>query len=850
MKAAFLLFARLMLRPLAREPIRAALTVLAVALGVAMVVAIDLASQAATSSFHSSLESLAGPNDLVITATGGVKEDLLGKLVQLPFAFEFTPRITDFALVNGKGEAIPFIGIDFIGANFLGNERQQQAVNPSPEQEAQLLGSVSSVWVGNRLGFRPGDHIHLLINDRMREFKVEGILRSPPGQNSEQNVIVADIGLAQEVTGKIGSLDRIDVRIPPDRSLESWQQILRDRLPISVSVEREGSRTDENRKMLSAFRLNLRVLSCIALIVGAFLIYNTISVSVVRRRNEIGVLRALGATRQMIAAGFLAESLFFACVGTLLGLMIGRIMAIAAVQLIGNTVESLYISSQPAPIMLTSGSVVTGVCLGLAISILAALAPAIDASRVAPFEAMARGREEYVATIRSRAAMPWAALLIVAAALLAQLPPVNRQPLFAYLSVVFLIAGTAMLIPSLVSAFAGLSQHFPLKLAGVEALLAMRSLRASPGRTSVLTAALATAVAMTASVGIMVGSFRETVRLWMDNQLQADLYVGPAGRAGADRHPTMAPDIADRIERLPEVTAVDRFRAYSISYGGLPATLAASEASRLHNWTKTRFLPGEHGDRILSRLPQANYAIVSEPFANKHGVEVGDIIELPLAGSVRSFKVLGIYYDYSTERGIILLDRRTLLKYLPDPAPSNIAVYLSPGADRDQVRRAINDVIGTRRIAVVSNGALRKGAMAIFDRTFRITYALEAVAITVAVMGIAGALLAMVIDRRREFALLRFLGGAQAQIQHIILAEAAFLGLLSNAIGFVLGAVLSLILIFVINKQSFGWTFQLHWPVALLFAALTGIYIATLLAALYPARTAMHMNPIEALHEE
>jgi putative ABC transport system permease protein len=248
-------------------------------------------------------------------------------------------------------------------------------------------------------------------------------------------------------------------------------------------------------------------------------------------------------------------------------------------------------------------------------------------------------------------------------------------------------------------------------------------------------------------------------------------------------------------------------------------------------------------------MPTGDFAVVSEPFANKHNVHIGSSLTLPLAGANRTFKVLGIYYDYSTERGYVILARNTLLKYLPDPASSNLAVTLKPGADPTAVRDAIDNIIAGRAVLVFPNSTLRRGAIEIFDRTFRITYALEAVAISVAVMGIAGALLAMVIDRRREFALLRFLGAAQPQVRSIILFEAGLLGLLANIIGLVLGALLSLILIFVINKQSFGWTFQFHWPVAILLSALTVVYLATVLAGLYPARTALRMNPIEVIHE-
>ena len=834
----WLLFSRLILRPMVREPIRTALTIFAVALGVGVVIAIDLAAQAAAGSFHSSLESLTGNSDLSITATGGLDETLLGKLVQLPYALDFSPRIEDFASINAQGEALPFIGIDLIGHGLRDGRK-----------ETLPASVLNPVWVGANLHLRRGEQVKLLINDVMGTYTIAGVIPEAKGELGENNVIVADIGLAQKVTGKTGRLDAVDVHLPPGQSIDYWRNFLQQQLPPSAMVEPQGARTEENQKMLAAFRWNLRVLSYIALIVGGFLIYNTISISVVRRREEIGIARALGANRSLVASAFLSEALFFALVGSLIGLGMGRLMAVAAVRLIGNTVESLYVSSNPAQIQFGWVTVIEGLAIGIFVSLLAALAPSVEASHVTPVEAMARGRAEYVSHSRRRGLLIWSIVLLAVGAILTRMPPIQRQPVAAYVAVILLIAGTSVLIPVAVTFFASAASSAARWLLGVEALLALRGLRASLNRTSVLTAALATAVAMTASVGIMVGSFRETVWAWMNNQLKADLYLRPAGSSAADRHPTMTAGIADRIEKLPAVAAVDRFRAYPISYDGLPATFAGGETLKQQANARTRFLPGENRGEILSQLGHGDYAIVSEPFANKHHVRPGDVLHIPLAGAVRDFKVLGIYYDYSTERGYVIVDRRTLLKYLPDPAVTNLAVYLKPGYDLQTAHRDIDEIISGRAVLVFSNATLRRGAIQVFDRTFRITYALEAVAVVVAVMGIAGALLAMVIDRRRDFALLRFLGAAQGQVRRIILFEAGLLGLFANAIGLVLGTVLSLILIFVINKQSFGWTIQFHWPAALLLLALSGIYVATVLAGLYPARTATRMNPIEVIHE-
>jgi putative ABC transport system permease protein len=835
----FLLLYRLILRPLVAQPLRAALTLLIVALGVSVVVAIDLAGQAAAGSFHSSIESLSGKADLTITGVGGVREQLLGKLAALPYPLRFSPRIEDFATPNGKGAAVPFIGIDLVGqAQAVGNTSDADFAAPRP------------IWVGGKLGWAKGVRVRLLINDRLLEFTVAGTLPSAQQSPGEDNTIVADIGLAQFVTGKAGRIDAIDVVLPKNANVAEWIRILRDQLPAGVTVEAAGARTEQNSKMLAAFRWNLRILSYIALVVGAFLIYNTIAVSVVRRRTDIGIVRALGATRLSVLVAFLTEAAVFGLAGGLLGLALGRVLSIGAVKLIGNTVQALYVTSEPAVIRLSSEAVAVGLTIGLGISLIAAVAPALEAARVAPVEAMARARQEFLARVRWRRDLGLGILLGLLGVAAAKMPPIRGQPVFGYVSAMLFVGSAAVLTRIAVAGFSAASTRLLNAALGPEIFLALNSLRASLRRTSVLVAALATAVAMMSSVGIMVGSFRETVAVWMDNQLRADLYLRPAGSSAADRHPVIDPDIADSIERIEGVAAVDRFRVYPITYEGLPASLGGGEINKVQATAATFFLPGENRSAILSELPRGENVIVSEPFAIKHHVAQGDVIQLPLQGAIRRFRVLGIYFDYSTERGFIVMDRKTLLRYLPDRAASNLAVYLKRGVDVAAIRRRIDEAIGSRAIMVFTNAKLRHDALAIFDRTFRITWALEVVAIVVAVIGIAGALLTLVIDRRREFAVLRFLGASGIQIRGLILAEAGLLGLLANAIGVALGTVLSLVLIYVINKQSFGWTIQFHWPILLLLGALTGVYVATLIAGIYPARTAVAMNPIEMIHEE
>jgi putative ABC transport system permease protein len=846
------LFYRLMLRPLLQEPVRAVLTVLAVTLGVAVVLAIDLAGAAATGSFHASMETLAGDNDVEVIAAGGVPESVVGTLATLPYSIRISPRIEDSAVIRDTKQTIPLVGLDLVAE---GSSDESGAIFgftssetlSSSKDAMQHFENPDSIWVGASLGKKPGDTVRLLINDQDREFTVRGVY---PDSNGSESAIVMDLATAERALNRFGRVDRILLKVPEYPALEEWQHRVRAALPAGVEVRTQGTGTNENRRMLAAFRWNLRLLSYIALIVGAFLIYNTISVSVVRRRPETGIVRALGASRRAVLVAFLGEAAVFGLAGAAFGLPVGRAMAAGAVKLMAATVESLYVSSRPGSIELSAWSVMLAFVIGVGVAIVSAFSPAREASLVSPVEAMARGRREYAARVDKSRDLWFAFILGILAAAASRLPAIEGKPVFGYLAAVLLVAASALAIPAFTDAVISRSSRWLGKILGVEALLASESLSASLGRTSVLVGALSTAIAMMTSVGIMVGSFRETVLMWMNDRLPADLYLRPAGEPAPDRHPTVSLELADKISKLPGIAGVDRLRAYEISYDGMPATLASVDLSALRSDHQSNFFSGRPTEQVLSQIRNTDAVVVSEPFTYKHHVRAGDTIALALGTARPSFRIVDVYYDYGSERGSILMDRQTMLRYLPDPAPSNLAIYVAPNASVVTVREEIRQATAGYLVLLFSNRDLRTEAIRIFDRTFAITYALEAVAVIVAVMGIAGALLALVIDRRREIGLLRFLGAAASQVRKQILVEAGLLGLLANFVGLALGFALSLILIYVINKQSFGWTIRFHWPVAVLLGAISVVYVATVLAALYPAQVAVRLNPLEAVHEE
>ena len=372
---------RLILRPLFRQPGRALVILFAVALGDAAVVAIDLAGDAAAGSFHSSMETLAGKDDFEVTAAGGLPEAIVAQIARLPYALRVSPRMEDHAMVVARGETVPLIGVDVVAeANNAGTIIK----DATAAQGIEHINDPDAVWVTSGLGKAIGDSIQLLINDHAREYVVRGLI--PDSAQMGTDAILMDIGAAQLATGKSGRVDRILIKVPDTNNYDLWQSRLRQALPQGVLLNAQGTETAANRRMLAAFRWNLRMLSGIALLVGAFLIYNAVSVSVVRRRADIGTMRALGASRGAVMVAFLLEAGVFGIAGSLAALPLGRMLAAGAVGMLSTTVNALYVSSSPGALSLSAGSVIVALVAGIGVAVGSALAPAREASMVSPTE--------------------------------------------------------------------------------------------------------------------------------------------------------------------------------------------------------------------------------------------------------------------------------------------------------------------------------------------------------------------------------------------------------------------------------------------------------------------------------
>ena len=834
------LFQRLILRPLRADPTRTVLTILSIALGVAVVIAIELAGDAATGSFESSLTTLLGKVDIQISANGATDEAYMAKLAALPVNAKFSPVIEQPVML-AQGGVVTLYGIDTVGAASMSGPAPAQS---GPAADDLERSAVVSSYLAKQLGFRAGSKIELKGRTRNMVFKVVEVAK---GQSTRW--VGIDIAAAQKLLDFYGRLDRIEVFLAPGENVAAVGNLVRSTVPESWEVDTPGTRSEENQRMLRAFRWNLRILSYISLLVGAFLIYNSVAVSVVRRRAEIGILRAVGTSARGVLSMFLGEAAMLGLTGSVLGIALGRALAGGILGMISDTVNALFVTSTPGTLSMDIWMVGGALFTGTGMAVAAALIPAIEASRVAPAEAMRREAREHDSKLHSKRDLGIAAAMAVAAFALCQAGPVGGRPFGGYLATLLAVSAAAMLSPAFSTGVIRVLR-VPLKRGlGASGLIAGRSLVAALARTSIVVTALGTAVAMMVSVGIMVGSFRETVQLWLGNQLRADIYLRASGPASAGIYPAMDNRVPEVLAGIDGIQDIDVFHAFQIHYQDTRATFGAGIMRIVKEKGTLRFLSGS-APEILGSLPGRDRAIVSEPFSTKHNVRVGDVIRVPLGSRTVPLTVAGIYFDYSNDRGFVLVDRATLLKYLPDQPVTNIAVYTRPGVDADEVRARIEAAVADYPVLVAPNTLLRNAAIKIFDRTFAVTYALEAVAILVAMLGAANSLLALVLDRRREIGLIRYLGADGGQVRRMILTEAGLLGFLAGLLGLALGTAMSLILIFVVNKQSFGWTIQFHPPVPLIGGALALIWAFTVLAGVYPARFAAALEPSETIHSE
>jgi putative ABC transport system permease protein len=854
------LFRWFIARRLASERLRTGLTVAGIALGIAVVLAIQMANRSALAGFGAALDATAGRTSLEIVGPGvGVSEAQFGALGWLRQWGPVSPVIEgDAQAIFGRdrSETVQVLGVDILADQPLRDYRLTgiaDAGRPPAQAFLRLLTDEGAVVVpavlARRHGLRVGDTLRLAIGYRLETFTVRALLADEgPAKVVDGAFVLMDIAAAQLAFDRLGRVDRVDVRLDDPARLDEAEREIASRLPPGLAVQRPARRGAQVEKMLAAFQFNLSALSLVALLVGMFLVYNTVATSVIARRSEIGMLRAVGTTRRTILLLFLGEAAVLAAAGCGLGIGLGWLLARAAVRLTSSTVTTLYVVHAAGTPALGAWQVVTALGLGLPLSLAAAASPALEAARVSPLEALRAG-ERAVARQRPRAASAaGSAACLIAALGLTRLEPIGGLPVAGFAAAILVVFGIALLAPGALYLLGRLS--VPLgRLAGVEGRLAAANLAGAIPRVSVSVAALAVSLGMLVAIAVMIGSFRETVVYWVGQTLQADLFVAPGRRSSLDAQATISDDLERAVTADPAVAAVDRFRSLTVPYQDRLIVVGAGDFSVLLAHGALVFKAPVDGRDALRGAIGEDAVAVSESFARRFRARVGEAILLPTPAGARPFRVAAEYFDYSTDRGVVVMDRGTFRRHFGDLRPTSLTVYLRPGANPQAFRDRILASIGPdHRVFIHTNASLRAEVLKIFDATFAITYGLEAVAVIVALLGVTATLVTLMIERRGELALLRLVGAGPRRMRRMILIESGLLGLVGQGLGLAAGFLLALILVYVINVQSFGWTIQFHVPAGFLLQASVLLLVTTLLAGAYPARLAgaVPAGPVEA----
>ena len=840
-------------RGITRDRLRSLITVMGVALGVAVMLAIRLANDGVLESFRNSLDHVAGKSRLQVSAGEvGFDEALFPVIAGTPGVARAVPVVEAVTPVAGLPREVVLV----LGVDVLADAGVREYRGPTLElaDPLQLLTDPDAILLTERFarahGFSVNGTIRLHTPTGSRAFVVRGFLADQGvAQSMGGQFAVMDIAAAQLRFGKLGRLDRVDLLLEEQADPNRVAAAIRQKLPPGVTVERPEARNAQVEQMLASFQLNLFVLSLIGLFVGVFLVYNTMSVSVVRRRRQIGILRGLGVNRAQVVLVVSAEGSLIGLLGSVLGVALGVLLARGTLGAVSQTVSSLYAFVRPGQLHVRAALIFQGAALGCGTAMISSLLPALEAATVAPGEAMAAASLE-------RRHHPWLLactgfMLVLAAYGLAQGRPVGGRPLLGYGAALSLLLGTTLLCPAFLLVF---QRGLAVSLTGSR-LLAWRMATGNLGRglrrNAVTVGAMVVGLAMLVSVSTMIQSFRKTVEVWIQQTIRADLYLSRATRLVKGADARLPASTLEEVRRIPGVAEVDGFRGVRVEDGrGGRFLLGAGEFDVMAHRGRLLFRRGDSA-AILREAREQGRLIVSETFAERYGLKEGDEVTLHPPGQTVRLGVAGVYYDYTTEGGLAVMDRSLFQKLWRDPWLTSIVIYLSPGADAQAVRGDILRRLPAREEFVVfSNRELKGRILEIFDQTFAITYALEAVALAVAALGILNTLIASVLERTREIGILRSVGFTRGAVQRTILCEAAFMGTLANVLGGLSGLALSLILIYVINKQSFGWTIQFAFPTRVIakYALLT--LAASLAAGCFPAWRASRLCIAEAIRHE
>ncbi|NKI69605.1 FtsX-like permease family protein [Collimonas pratensis] len=830
------------------HPVRALVAIAAIALGVALGYAVDLINDAAFNEFSAATRSLSGQSDLQVRgAQAWFDETLYPQLAQRPGVAVASPVLELNVTVPGQSSALKVLGIDVFRAShvapgLIGVPTQERPFDTLAD-DAIFLSTAAQEW----LHVQPGDQLALRNGTGLVHLRVAGGLASA---RAGQRLAVMDIGAAQWRFDRIGKLSHIDLKLQPGVNRAAFREQLGKQLPAGVQVTESQDQDNRNNNMSRAYRINLNVLALVALFTGAFLVFSTQALSVIRRRPQFALLRVMGLRRAQLLRQVLLEGGLLGCLGALLGLALGYGLAAAALHFLGGDLGGGYFRGVQATVSFDLPAALVFFALGSGIALLGSLAPALEAAKAKPAAALKSGSEE---SALARLATPWPALAcLLLGALLTRLPPLFNLPVFGYLAVALLLIGGITLMPRLAALAFSALQRFSLgRRIGVVLTLVLARLANVPGQAAIALGGVLSSFSLIVAMAIMVSSFRVSVDDWMQQLLSADLYVRSAGNGETG---AMRPAEQHQLATAAGVARADFLRTAPLTLDPArpPVILIARGIDAAD--------PGRSLPLVGPQLPTAEVTAaiaagqtpvwVSEAMVDIYRYRLGQHLMLPLAGGSHPLVVAGIWRDYARQSGAIQLRLADYQRLSGDTDVTDAALSLQRGVDPETVVAALRRLPFGAALEFSQPGEIRALTLKIFDRSFAITYLLEIVAIVIGLFGVAATFSAQTLARAREFGMLRHVGVSRRQILAMLALEGGLLTALGMAVGFLLGWVISLILVFIVNPQSFHWTMDLHMPWFGLAVVALLLLVSAGATALLAGLRAVSIDVLQAVRED
>jgi putative ABC transport system permease protein len=839
---------------LRKHALRCLLTTLGIILGVAVFVGMHTANQAVLRGFQNTVDRISGATQLQVSAGDtGFAEEVLERVQSAPGVRVAVPVIE--AVVDsgfaGQGNLM-ILGVDMLGDRGLRDYNLENNDDQVIDDPLVFLAQPDSLIVTRQFAATnhlvSGSRLTMRTMDGEKRFTVRGVMKSG-GLTSAfgGNLAVMDVFSAQKVFGRGRMFDRIDLAVNDGVPVDEVRERLQVLLGPGLEVEPPAARGQHFEAMAGSFALSVNFSSLFALLIGMFLIYNSFAIAVTQRRSEIGILRALGATRRQIRGLFLAEGAIAGLFGSLAGILFGVLLARGVAAYVSTLLGQIYGVAQTAEELSTNPRLLGGALLiGLATSLVAAWLPARSAARVDPVKALQKGRYQVLSAgeNRIRLLLALAALALSGASL-----AYSRSPLVFYTGYLLLILSVLLMAPALALWLARAVRPLMSWVRPVEGSLAADSLIQSPRRTSATVAALMLSLALAIAFAGVARSSYGSIAEWLDNALNPDLFVATSQNF-TTRSFLFPPSAGDAIRRVEGVDEVQAVRTPRILFRGGPIMLVAVDAGRLAARVRRRTIAGD--DKTMWKVTaQGRGLIASDNLALRLRLRLGDMVEIPTPGGILRLPVAGIVIDFSDQQGSILIDRSVYWKYWRDEAANVFRVYLQPGASEEDVKRRIQErLAGQSRLFVFTNRQLRAYILDLTNQWFGLTYIQLGIAVLVAILGIVNTLTVSITDRRRELGVLQAVGGLRRQIRHTVWMEALNIGVVGLLLGLGLGVVNLYYILTMVREHAGGVRLPYEYPVEIAALLVPIILAAAFLAALGPAESAVRGSLVEALEYE